>query len=153
MSDLLASDIIDLRRNWLRDEWLDSPAFRGISYYNTAAQKNFFTDAQIKALDDYVANEYTEVLTEVALAKTNARMQFGDDSVTASTYGLQAERYARYRLIRAEAYVLMLGDAGFVSTLAKNYANVLASMESQIKSDRAFVLGRTGLVVLRRRRS
>lgn len=153
MSDLTAPQIVDLRRNWLRDEWLDSPANRGISYYNTANQKAFFTDAQIKALDDYVLNEYDEELSGLYADKYSARLAFGDDGTTATTVATTSERYARYRLIRAEGYTQMLGDAGFISTLAKSYAQALESMTAQIASDRNFVLQRTGMVVLRRVRS
>lgn len=153
MSDLSAGQIVELRRNWLRDEWLDSPAFRGISFYNTAVQRAFFTNDQIKALDDYVANEYSEELTALRIAKVNERLNLGDDQTTADGYGVLAERYARYRLIRAEGFTQMVADAGFLSVLSKNYAAVLDTMRTQITSDRGFVLQRTGLVVLRRHRS
>ena len=153
MSDLNADQITDIRRNWIRDEWRDSPVFRGMSLFNVATKKEFFTDDQIKAIDDYVSNEYAEELSELEFAKTGERIVVGDDETTAATVSSASRTYARYRLIRAEAWERMVNDPWFRSMFEKKDSALFDRMTAQIKVDRKFVLGRTGLVTVPLRRA
>ena len=152
---LSAANILTLRRNWIRDEWnAASPMPSGISAYNRANMKNFFTDAQIVGLDAYVLNEYAEELSGLSARKASVlEGDWGNDATAAELYATASVTYARYRLIRAEAFEQMLADPGFTVALKRDDKGALDRMERQIRSDRNFISGRSGLITVPVRRT
>lgn len=152
MSTLTVDQITDLRRNWIRDEIREGVGrFRGLSQYNIERQFQFFTDDQITAIDDYVMNEYAEELSDLEWYKQSNRLGRGDTEAEALVSGTASQGYARFRLIRAEAFERMLADAGFRLAFGKD-KSPLDGMSIQIKKDRNFVLRRTGVTTVPLRR-
>lgn len=107
-SDLTAPQILDIRRNYLRDEWNDAaPNPGGISHYNTAKGRNFFTNDQIKAMDEEVARRWTADLEQ------NESDSIADDMSEADAAAQR--RSSRYHLIAALGLSQIADDPGYTA--------------------------------------
>lgn len=139
--------ITDLRENWIRDEWIDSPTFAGLSHWNKANRREFFDEEQILALDAYVRTEWKLELQQVWTERFTVRVNAGDVSADATTDADAEQNYARYRLLRAECFERQMNDPGFRKSLAEE-PETLANMAAQVLKDRNFVMRRKGIAIL-----
>ena len=124
-SDLTEAQILEIRRNYLRDEWnASSPLPGGMSQMNRALGKNYFTNDQIKAIDESVVRRWDWKLDEIEDQMVSERLEDGDDQATAEAAGAAERLDARYHLIAAVGIGRMADDPGYSAAQTVKGADV-----------------------------
>lgn len=125
MSDLTADQITTIRnRPYLGDKRGESPSFAPISQFNRATGNNFFTDDQIKTLDDTVSRRFATDLDQLEADFKNERIVQGDSDADATTKAAAERLEARYHLIAALGCQQMADDPGYIATQAVKGASI-----------------------------
>lgn len=147
MSDLTDEQIIVIRESYLRDRYVAAPTPVMISNYNHG-RRQFFTDNQIKAIDDEIATTWREILDDVNAEQVAVRIAEGDSYSDAADSGDEMELIARYKLIAAHGIEQMLEDAGFRASLIPGEKakgdETQKAWERRVFRNRAWVLGKAG---------
>lgn len=145
MSALTAAQITTIRQIYIRDEWTGNA---GLSRFNLAYQKNFFSSEQIKAIDDRLQNEWDEELDELQAKKKNERLDAGDSDATATIEAATARFTAQAKLIQADCLEIMMNDPGFRSSMvvpgSSSKTDLFAGWKEEIAAARAYMRSRSG---------
>src|SRR6516162_3948176 len=102
---LTDDQIVDLRNQYTRDEWIPpegAQPWSALSRYNKAEKRDYFTNDDIRKIDDRVWATYGLELEAVWDNAHTAWMAYGGlDDADADTWADKAFEDARYRLIRS----------------------------------------------------
>lgn len=116
MAALTDDQILVIRgRAYLGDRWKDSPSYQGVNQSNVATQSDFFTNDEIRAMDDALARDFSDTLDFAESEATAARLAAGDDQSDADTAGAAARDSARFHLIAGYGLDIMADDPRFTS--------------------------------------
>lgn len=152
MSDLTDDQILNIRRVYLRDEWRTLPA-GGISQYNRAVEGNFFTNDQIKAIDDSISRDYEDQLDSIETNKVQERLDAQEDQADADTKGAAERLEGRFRLIAIECISQMTEDPGYgagQTVKGSTIDGTMSRLRARSKRYAAWIVDRSGGIPIER---